>query len=80
MLSRTPKMEATLKIVSLEGDLSFTPSQLSQGLVENISRVVIGKKEVVTHAVVAISPGDMFSSRMSRAWAKRSSPKRWPNR
>jgi len=50
-------MEATLKIVSLEGDLSFTPSQLSQGLVENISRVVIGKKEVVTHAVVAMLAG-----------------------
>ena len=30
---------------------------LAQGLVENVSRVVIGKKEVVTHAVVALLSG-----------------------
>jgi MoxR-like ATPase len=50
-------MEATFKLVPLEPETTFIPSQLSQGLVENVSRVVIGKKDVVTHAVVALLAG-----------------------
>ena len=57
MLKESPKMEATLRIVPLEPDSSFEPAQLSQGLVENISRVVIGKRDVVSHAVVALLAG-----------------------
>src|SRR5688500_19903970 len=57
MLSKTPEMEPSLKIVALEADAAFNPSQLSQGLVETIGRVVIGKKEVVTQAVVAMLAG-----------------------
>jgi MoxR-like ATPase len=48
------KMEATLKVVTLEKDAGVTPAQLAQGLVENVGRVVIGKKEVVTSAVVTL--------------------------
>lgn len=50
-------MEATLKAVRIETETAFNPSQLSQGLVENISRVVIGKKEVVSHAVISLLAG-----------------------
>ena len=48
------KMEATLKVVTLEKDAGVTPAQLAKGLVENVGRVVIGKKEVVTSAVVTL--------------------------
>ena len=47
-------MEATLKVVSLETDSGVTPAQLAKGLVENVGRVVIGKKEAVTSAVVTL--------------------------
>ena len=57
MLNESAKMEAILKIVPLESDTSFEPAHLSQGLVENISRAVIGKREVVSHAVVALLAG-----------------------
>jgi MoxR-like ATPase len=50
-------MEATFKVVPLETDSGFNPAQLSQGLVENVSRVVIGKKDVVTQAVVTLLAG-----------------------
>lgn len=50
-------MEATLKILPLDSETSFSPAQLSQGLVENVGRVVIGKKEVVTQAVVTLLAG-----------------------
>ncbi len=50
-------MEATFKVVPLETDPSFSPAQLSQGLVENVSRVVIGKRDVVTQAVVTLLAG-----------------------
>lgn len=50
-------MEATLKVLSLDSESGFNPAQLSQGLVENVGRVVIGKKEVVTHAVVTLLSG-----------------------
>jgi MoxR-like ATPase len=43
--------------IHLETETSFIPSQLSQGLVENVSRVVIGKRDVVTHAVVTLMAG-----------------------
>ena len=48
------KMEATLKVVPAEIDNGVSPAQLAQGLVENIGRVVIGKKDVVTSAVVTV--------------------------
>lgn len=50
------KMEATLKVVTLPTDSSssISPAQLAQGLVENVGRVVIGKKDVVTSAVVTL--------------------------
>ena len=51
------KMEATLKVIPLEADANFSPTQLAQGLVENVGRVVIGKKEVVTHGVVTLLAG-----------------------
>jgi MoxR-like ATPase len=47
-------MEAALKVVPLEKDAGVSPAQLAQGLVENVGRVVIGKKEVVTSAVVTM--------------------------
>jgi len=50
-------MEATLKIVPLEQVSPINPSLLSQGLAENISRVVVGKKEVVSNAVIALLSG-----------------------
>jgi MoxR-like ATPase len=50
-------MEATLKVLPLEADADFSPTQLAQGLVENVGRVVIGKKEVVTQAVVTLLAG-----------------------
>jgi len=50
-------MEATFKVLPLEADPSFVPAQLSQTLVENVSRVVIGKKDVVTQAVVTLLAG-----------------------
>ncbi|MGN6387113.1 MAG: AAA family ATPase [Verrucomicrobiota bacterium] len=50
-------MEATLNIVPLEGVNSIHPSVLSQSLAENISRVVVGKKEVINSAVVALLAG-----------------------
>src|SRR6185436_20420855 len=50
-------MEASFKVVPLEADSSFNPAQLSQGLVENVSRVVIGKKDVVTQAVITLLAG-----------------------
>jgi MoxR-like ATPase len=50
-------MEATFKVVPLETDSSLNPAQLSQGLVENVSRVVIGKRDVVTQAVVTLLAG-----------------------
>ena len=50
-------MEATLKVVKLEPEPSFSPAQLAQGLVENVGRVVIGKKEVVTNAIVTLLAG-----------------------
>jgi MoxR-like ATPase len=50
-------MEATLKVLELDSESSFNPAQLGQGLVENVGRVVIGKKDVVTNAVVALLAG-----------------------
>jgi MoxR-like ATPase len=50
-------MEATLKVLPLEADAGFSPTSLAQGLVENVGRVVIGKREVVTHAVVTLLAG-----------------------
>lgn len=50
-------MEATFKVLPLEADSSFAPSQLSQALVDNVSRVVIGKRDVVTHAVITLLAG-----------------------
>jgi MoxR-like ATPase len=50
-------MEAMLKVVRIDGESGFNPSQLSQGLIENVSRVVIGKREAVTHAVVTLLAG-----------------------
>jgi MoxR-like ATPase len=50
-------MEATFKVVPLEAEPGFVPAQLSRGLVENVSRVVIGKKDVVTQAVVTLLAG-----------------------
>lgn len=47
-------MEATLKVVTLESETGARPAQLAQGLVENVGRVVIGKKDVVTSAVVTL--------------------------
>ena len=42
---------------AVETETRLNPARLSQGLVENVSRVVIGKKEVVTQAVVALLSG-----------------------
>ncbi len=50
-------MEATLKVLPLDSDSSYDPAQLARGLVENVGRVVIGKNEVVTHAVVTLLAG-----------------------
>lgn len=50
-------MEAMLKVVQLDADTSFSPSQLSQGLIENVSRAVIGKRDAVTHAVITLLAG-----------------------
>ncbi len=50
-------MEATFKVITLETEAGFAPAKLSQGLVENVSRAVIGKKEVVTQAVVTLLAG-----------------------
>jgi len=50
-------MEATLKVVPLESEAVFEPVRFGQGLVENISRVVIGKKEVITNAVATLLAG-----------------------
>jgi MoxR-like ATPase len=50
-------MEATFKVLPLEADSSFAPAQLSQALVDNISRVVIGKRDVVMHAAVTLLAG-----------------------
>jgi MoxR-like ATPase len=50
-------MEATLKEARIEAENSFEPCQLAQGLVENVSRVVIGKREAVTNAVVTLLAG-----------------------
>jgi MoxR-like ATPase len=50
-------MEATLKVLPLEADTSFSPTQLARGLAENVGRVVIGKNEVVTQAVVTLLAG-----------------------
>lgn len=50
-------MEPTLRVLNLEAEASFNPTQLAQGLVESIGRVVIGKKEVVTQAVVTLLSG-----------------------
>ena len=50
-------MEATLNVVRFETETSFDPAQLSQGLVENVSRVVIGKREAVANAVITLLAG-----------------------
>jgi MoxR-like ATPase len=50
-------MEAALNVVPLDTESSFIPSELSRGLVENVSRAVIGKKDVVTHAVITLLAG-----------------------
>jgi MoxR-like ATPase len=50
-------MEATLKVLPLEPDTSFSPTHLARGLAENVGRVVIGKNEVVTQAVVTLLAG-----------------------
>ena len=50
-------MEATLKVLPLDTDSGFNPAKLSRGLVENVGRVVIGKKEVVTNAVITLLAG-----------------------
>jgi MoxR-like ATPase len=51
-------MEATINVRQIDRETAaFSPSQLGQGLVENIGRVVIGKKEVVTSAVVTLLAG-----------------------
>src|SRR5919205_953659 len=47
------QMEATLKVLPLEAEASLSPTQLAQGLVENVGRVVIGKKEVFTQVLLA---------------------------
>src|SRR3954463_14562315 len=57
MLRRSAKMEAALNVVPLDTESSFVPSELARGLVENVSRAVIGKKDVVTHAVVTLLAG-----------------------
>src|SRR2546423_10551283 len=57
MLSTSAKMQAVLKVLPLDSDSSFIPWQLSQGLVENVSRAVIGKKDVVTHSVITLLAG-----------------------
>ena len=50
-------MEATLKVLPLEPEASYSPVQLSQGLVENVGRAVIGKRDVVTNAVITLLAG-----------------------
>jgi MoxR-like ATPase len=50
-------MEPSFKVLPLETDSSFVPSQLSQSLVNNVSRAIIGKRDVVTHAVVTLLAG-----------------------
>jgi MoxR-like ATPase len=50
-------MEATLKVLPLDPDADFSPTQLARGLAENVGRVVIGKNEVVTQAVVTLLAG-----------------------
>src|SRR5690606_25864675 len=52
------KMQIMLKQPAADtSEGRLNPARLGQGLVENISRVVIGKKEVVTQAVVALLSG-----------------------
>ena len=51
------QMEATLKVLPLEVDANFSPTQLARGLAENVGRVVIGKNEVVTQAVITLLAG-----------------------
>lgn len=50
-------MEATLKVLPLDTDANFSPTQLARGLAENVGRVVIGKNEVVTQAVITLLAG-----------------------
>ncbi len=57
MLSTNEKMEAAFKVLPHDADRAPTPAQLSRGLVENVGRVVIGKKDVVTSAVVTLLAG-----------------------
>jgi MoxR-like ATPase len=57
MLGNMEKMEATLKVVRIDTDTSFNPSQLAQGLVENVGRVIFGKREAVTNAVITLLAG-----------------------
>lgn len=40
-----------------ESEPALSPARLAQGLVENVTRVVIGKREVVTDAVTALLAG-----------------------
>lgn len=55
MLSKSEKMEAS--VMPPAAERSYAPAQLAQGLVENVSRVVIGKREVVANAVVTLLAG-----------------------
>lgn len=50
-------METIFKAARVDNESGFNPAKLSQGLVENVSRVVMGKREVVSNAVVALLSG-----------------------
>jgi len=50
-------MESVLEKARAENATALSPARLAQGLVENVSRVVIGKREVVTDAVTALLAG-----------------------
>lgn len=50
-------MQTTLNEPAAGNESRLNSAALTQGLVENVSRVVIGKKEVVTQAVVALLSG-----------------------
>lgn len=50
-------MQTTLNEPAASSESRLNSAALTQGLVENVGRVVIGKKEVVTQAVVALLSG-----------------------
>lgn len=57
MLENRQSMQTTLNEPATGHEPRLNSAALTQGLVENVSRVVIGKKEVVTQAVVALLSG-----------------------